>query len=169
MPNYAQKFFVKSVAGLVAFLQRIAGLPDMLRVPCGVGGSGVVVCESNITHTLSNEPSESDSDEDTPRINRADLELRLATLKQIFHELKLRGKNFVYAAHSEKHDRFSVFLGVEDLVDAVCLAGEIVDTVLNVLLNQDIDDEFTEGLSDIVERFEMLFDPPEESEEIPIE
>ena len=166
MPNYAQKLFTKSITGLITFLQRIAGVPNVLRVPCRVVSSDTMVIESDTLDSLGDEP---DSDQDAPRLNRADLELRLATLKQIFHELKLRGKSFIYAAHSPKHDRYQVFLGVEDLVDGVCLAGEVVDTILNVLLNQDIDDEFTEGLSDIVERFEMLFDPPEESEEIPIE
>lgn len=92
-----------------------------------------------------------------------DVELNLATLKDILDELRLRGYIFMFAADVDGQDTCKVCFGTDDLIQPIRLASEILDTVLDILKKNNIDDIVTKTLNIVLLQIDLLFNDGEQS------
>ena len=90
-------------------------------------------------------------------MKKRQIDLELATLNDIFKELKSRGYKFVFISERDKTDVTSVFFGTDDIIQPVRMAGEAINTSLDICKKLKVENTFTKITQSVMLQLEVLF------------
>lgn len=90
-------------------------------------------------------------------MKKRQIDLELATMTDIFRELKSRGYQFIFVGERDKTNVTSVFFGTDDVIQPVRMAGEAINTSLDICKKLKVDNGFVKISQSVMLQLEVLF------------
>jgi hypothetical protein len=88
-------------------------------------------------------------------IDKFNIELQLATLEDIMHELEKRDYKFIFSGYH--NGKFMFWCGTQDFLVPILLANRLIKLCFNQLRNQNMDKRLLEMLQGILLIMDVLF------------